>query len=266
MGSEKRGKTETGRESFETLIKEKAKEWEALGDPLATKIMTQGLKLFFSQKPTLRVSPPDSYRIAETTLVAMETNFLPKWEEKQIVREILDPCPMHFSILFMRPKKNGKLRPIIDLSELNKLLVLEKFKMETVEVIAKTIQGIMWACSVDIEDAYFHVPIHWDFHKFLGFKIRNRDVPVPKKVPVPIPIPIPKKKLFRYPIQIPILRCRYFYLYRYFRFFIANTAQRIPKYPEISAIPGNRYSDTNCRYFAEFFGERYRVPDTKKCR
>ena len=48
MGSEKRGKTETRRESFETLIKEKAKEWEALGDPLATKIMTQGLKFFFS--------------------------------------------------------------------------------------------------------------------------------------------------------------------------------------------------------------------------
>ena len=40
-----------------------------------------------------------------------------------------------------------------------------------------------------------------------------------------------------------------------------NTEKQIPKYPP---IPGNRYSDTNRRYFAIFFGDRYRVPDTKK--
>ena len=40
-----------------------------------------------------------------------------------------------------------------------------------------------------------------------------------------------------------------------------NTEKQIPKHPP---IPGNRYSDTNRRYFAKIFGGRYRVPDTKK--
>ena len=145
-----------------------------MGDVLATKIMTQGLRLYFSEKPVLRLVPPTSYHISEKTILALEEDFLPKWEERKIVREILSPMPLHFSIMFMRPKKNGKLRPIIDLKALNDMLILEKFKMETVEVISQTVQGILWGCSIDIEDAYFHVPINWEFHKYLAFKIRNR--------------------------------------------------------------------------------------------
>ena len=47
---------------------------------------------------------------------------------------------------------------------------------------------------------------------------------------VPIPILIPKKNLFQYPIPVPILQARYFYLYRYFIFFMSNTGQQLPKY------------------------------------
>ena len=46
--------------------------------------------------------------------------------------------------------------------------------METVAVIAKTITEGLWACSIDIQDAYFHVPITWEFHKFLAFKVGNK--------------------------------------------------------------------------------------------
>ncbi|MCP4143312.1 MAG: hypothetical protein GY755_23990, partial [Chloroflexi bacterium] len=74
----------------------------------------------------------------------------------------------------MRLKKNGKKRPIIDLSILNLHLDFPSFKMETVAVIAKAISTDLWACSIDIQDAYFHVPMNWEFHKFLAFKIENR--------------------------------------------------------------------------------------------
>ena len=74
----------------------------------------------------------------------------------------------------MRLKKNGKKRPIIDLSVLNLHLDFPSFKMETVAVIAKAISTGLWACSIDIQDAYFHVPMNWEFHKFLAFKIENR--------------------------------------------------------------------------------------------
>ena len=62
---------------------------------------------------------------------------------RKIVREILSPMPLHFSVMFMRPKKDGKLRPIIDLKTLNDMLIVEKVKMETVKVISQTVQGLL---------------------------------------------------------------------------------------------------------------------------
>ena len=140
---------------------------------MTTSIMTEGLKLQFKGKPVLSLNPPSNKIISMKTALALE-EFIPKWLETNVIREITDPIPLHFSILFMRPKKNGKNRPIIDLSDLNLLLYIPKFKMETVAVIASTITGDLWACSVDKKDAYFHVPINWDYHKFLAFKVKNR--------------------------------------------------------------------------------------------
>ena len=73
----------------------------------------------------------------------------------------------------MRLKKNGKKRPIIDLSVLNRHLHFSSFKMEIVAVIAKAISTGLWACSIDIQDAYFHVPFTWEFHKFWHPKLET---------------------------------------------------------------------------------------------
>ena len=72
-------------------------------------------------------------------------NFLPKGEGRKIVREILSPKPLHFSVMFMRPKKVGKLRPIIDLKTLNDMLIVEKVKIETVKVFLRLSRGYFGA-------------------------------------------------------------------------------------------------------------------------
>ena len=99
---------------------------------------------------------------------------MPSWLKSGVLREITTLQLLHFSRLFTRPKKNGKKRPIIDLSILNLLLDIPTFKMETVAVIIKSITEGLWACSVDIQDAYFHVPMDWDCHRFLAFQLRDR--------------------------------------------------------------------------------------------
>ena len=43
--------------------------------------------------------------------------------------------PGYYSIIFVRPKKNGKLRPIIDLSILNKHIITPTFRMENAQSI-----------------------------------------------------------------------------------------------------------------------------------
>ena len=47
------------------------------------------------------------------------------------MEEIIPECPGHYSRIFLVPKKNGKLRLIIDLSALNHFVYTQTFKMET---------------------------------------------------------------------------------------------------------------------------------------
>ena len=64
-----------------------------------------------------------------------------------------------------------KWRPVIDLSVLNSHFSVPTFKMETAEVIRNSICKGEWVVSVDLTDAYFHVPIHQKSHNLLCFHV-----------------------------------------------------------------------------------------------
>ena len=82
--------------------------------------------------------------------------------------------PGFYSRLFLVPKKNGKMRPVIDHSVLNQHLIVPLFKMETNRSIRGSIHLGMWTTSLDLTDAYFHIPIFPKFRKFLRFVWEDR--------------------------------------------------------------------------------------------
>ncbi len=95
--------------------------------------------------------------------------------EKQAVEEVLDVAsPGFYSRLFVVPKKNGKLRPVLDLSRLNQFVQVDHFKMETAQSIRDTVQVNDWAVSIDLRDAYLHVPIARPSRKYLRFSCEGR--------------------------------------------------------------------------------------------
>ena len=74
-----------------------------------------------------------------------------------------------YSTYFLVPKKTGDLRPILNLKPLNKTIKVETFKMESLSnVIMSTSQG-QWLVSLDLKDAYFHVPVNKSHWKYLRF-------------------------------------------------------------------------------------------------
>ena len=79
--------------------------------------------------------------------------------------------PDVYSRLFLVPKKNGKLRPVIDLSPLNKRITIDHFQMETTAAVRKAIEPGSWAVSIDFKDAYLHIPIQKAFRKYLTFTV-----------------------------------------------------------------------------------------------
>ena len=62
---------------------------------------------------------------------------------------------------------------MIDLSILNRHLHVPTFKMETVESIRKSIRQGELVTSIDLTDAYFHVPIHPQSQKYLRFQTKK---------------------------------------------------------------------------------------------
>ena len=87
---------------------------------------------------------------------------------------VIHKTPGFYSRMFVVPKKNGKWRPIIDLSPLNKAVECDHFKMETPASVLKAVTKGQWMTSVDLSDAYYHIPIHPTSRRYLRFQFERR--------------------------------------------------------------------------------------------
>jgi hypothetical protein len=86
--------------------------------------------------------------------------------------EVLHPPvgPGFYSSVFVVAKKSpGKFRLVINLKPLNALLVHKRFRMETQRSITSALNQGDWVISLDLTDAYLHIPIHKTCRKYLRF-------------------------------------------------------------------------------------------------
>ncbi|XP_021346948.1 uncharacterized protein LOC110446233 [Mizuhopecten yessoensis] len=67
--------------------------------------------------------------------------------------------PGFYSRVFLMKKKSGAWRHIIDLSTFNTYVDSPHFQMETPRRIIASVRPGMWATSIDLKDAYFHIPL-----------------------------------------------------------------------------------------------------------
>ena len=72
------------------------------------------------------------------------------------------------------PHKRGFLRPVIDLSFLNKFVENSHFQMESIHCLKSLLQKGDYMTTLDLKDAYLSVPVHKDSQKFLQFLWRNK--------------------------------------------------------------------------------------------
>ncbi len=86
----------------------------------------------------------------------------------------LDRESEFYSLYFIIPKKDGVLRPILDLWLLNRSVMRLKFKMLTVEQVVSQNRSEDWFVMIDLKNAYFHVSIIPSHRKFLRFAFRGK--------------------------------------------------------------------------------------------
>ena len=78
-----------------------------------------------------------------------------------------------YSTYFLVEKKDGSQRPILNLKFFNRFLRKRTFKMETLQSVISILQPGCWMASVDLKDAYFHIPVAREHRKYLRFKING---------------------------------------------------------------------------------------------
>ena len=76
---------------------------------------------------------------------------------RKISKEEAQQNPGFYSKMFYVSKPNKKWRPIINLKPFNKYVLKKNFKMETVRDVRNLLQPGMWAATVDLQDAYYHI-------------------------------------------------------------------------------------------------------------
>ena len=70
---------------------------------------------------------------------------------------------------FVRPKKDGTYRLILNLKQLNEYVEYHHFKMDTLEAAIKLMKLGCYMASIDLKDAYYTVAVHFDHQKYLKF-------------------------------------------------------------------------------------------------
>ena len=74
------------------------------------------------------------------------------------------------SSIFVRPKKDGTYRMILNLKTLNEFVSYFHFKMDTVQTALRLMRPGCFMASVDLKDAYYSVPIATEDKKYLKFE------------------------------------------------------------------------------------------------
>ena len=79
----------------------------------------------------------------------------------------------YYSPYFVIPKKTGGMRPILNLKQFNKWVRREEFHMLKVPQLLSMVRKNDHFTSVDLKDAYFHIPIAERHRKYLRFSFQG---------------------------------------------------------------------------------------------
>lgn len=101
-------------------------------------------------------------------------NEIDKLLTKGVIKETTHCTGEYISSIFIRPKKDGTYRLILNLKNLNDHVEYHHFKMDTLQSAIRLMKQNCYMASVDLRDAYYSVPIDKEYQKFLRFSWRGK--------------------------------------------------------------------------------------------
>lgn len=149
-------------------------QWEAsISDAWVLNTISLGLSLEFTSLPPSRFIPcPISQDKLKRDLVSAAIDHL--FQIAAIERVPLSQQGQGFySRLFVVKKSSGGWRAILDLKSLNLHIKYRRFKMQSLSSILESVRPSDFLSSIDLMEAYLHVPILPAHRQFLRFAFRG---------------------------------------------------------------------------------------------
>ena len=158
-------------------LKAFAPNWEVLGDPFVSETLSKGFRVPVRAAPPLTTTP-NVHQLPPEHLAVVQLAVDTLVEKRAVVRLPSPPTsPGFYSPIFTVPKKNSSKRRLIhNMKWLNKNVLLQppKFRLVNVPQLRRIIQPGDFMVSLDLSDAYLHVPIHPESQHLLRFILRGQ--------------------------------------------------------------------------------------------
>ena len=142
--------------------------WEKITTNAFVLQCIRGVRIHFESKP-FQKKIPRVYNFDKDKCLAINKEIQNLLEKRAIVKiNSAENC--FVSNIFTRQKPNGDYRVIIDLSDLNKNIKKEKFKMDSIQTVISMMKPDGWMASIDLKDAYLTIPMAEVDQNYLVFQ------------------------------------------------------------------------------------------------
>ena len=148
------------------------KEWEEITSNKFILDIVQGYVIEFTSVP-IQSSEPKQPKLEKHEEIALNA-LLEELLQKRVIEKCAHEAGEFTSPVFLRPKKNGKYRMILNLKNLNKFISHIHFKMDTLQSCINLMTRNCFIASLDLTDAYYSVSISPDSQKYLKFKVGSQ--------------------------------------------------------------------------------------------
>ena len=131
-------------------------------DQFVLKIIKFGLTMEFPEVPVCQFVPPLNFSPVATEIIDAEISKL----LSVIVNTTREPNDF-VSRIFTRTEKDGNYGMILNLKTFNEFLKFKQCKPESIKDALNLVTECCYFGSVDLKDAYYGIPIHKNYQKYL---------------------------------------------------------------------------------------------------